>query len=238
MTAIYKRELKSYFTSPLGYIILLVYLIIYGMFFIRLYASGVPETSYIFSSISSIITPFLIPVLTMRLFSEERRQKTDKALFTAPVSLTGIVMGKFLAAFTMFALSQVVTLIYHAIFAFNVTVDWVSYLSCLIGTLLMAAAFIAIGLFISSLTDVQIVAAVVSMALSAFLMFFVDGIASSISVEWLQWFTTALEWISFQGRYYTFLEGLFDIANTVYFISFAAVFVFLTVRVQESKRWA
>ena len=170
----------------------------------------------------------------MRLFSEERRQKTDRALLTAPVSLTGIVMGKFLAALSVFGLSQAVTLIYQTIFAFNITVDWISYLSCLVGTMLMAAALIAIGLFISSLTDSQIVAAVISIAVSV-MLFSIDGFLSGIKIEWV---ATALEWLSFQGRYYTFIEGLFDIANTVYFVSFAAIFIFLTVRVQESKRWA
>ena len=233
MTAIYKRELKGYFTSPLGYIVLVVYLALYGYMFSMLYAAGVPETSMIFSSFS-FITAFLIPVLTMLLFSEERRQKTDRALLTAPVSLTGIVMGKFLAALTVFGLSQAITLIYQTIFAFNVTVDWISYISCLVGTLLMAAALIAVGLFISSLTDSQIVAAVISIAVSV-MLFSLDGFLSGVKVEWI---VTALQWVSFQGRYYTFIEGLFDIANTVYFISFSAVFLFLTVRVQESKRWA
>jgi len=237
MSAIYKRELKDYFTSPLGYIFLAVYLISYGLLFSELYAVGVPQTAMIFSNLS-FITVFLIPVLTMRLFSEERRQKTDRALLTAPVSLTGIVMGKYLAALTVFGLSQVVTLIYQTIFAFNVTVDWVGYLSCLVGTMLMAAALIAVGLFISSLTDSQIVAAVVSMALSAFLMFLIDFVATKIQIEWLSWIPSVLQWLSFQGRYYTYLTSIFDIANTVYFISFSAVFIFLTVRVQESKRWA
>ena len=233
MTAIYKRELKSYFSSPLGYIIILVYLVMYGSIFSSLFAAGVPQISLIFSYYS-FITAFLIPVLTMRLFSEERRQKTDRALLTAPVSLTGIVMGKFLAALSVFGLSQAVTLIYQTIFAFNITVDWISYLSCLVGTMLMAAALIAIGLFISSLTDSQIVAAVISIAVSV-MLFSIDGFLSGIKIEWV---ATALEWLSFQGRYYTFIEGLFDIANTVYFVSFAAIFIFLTVRVQESKRWA
>lgn len=233
MSAIYKRELKGYFTSPLGYIVLVVYLALYGFLFSRLYAAGVPQTSMIFSYFS-FITAFLIPVLTMRLFSEERRQKTDRALLTAPVSLTGIVMGKYLAALTVFGLSQAVTLIYQTVFAFNVTVDWVGYLSCLLGTMLMAAALIAVGLFISSLTDSQIVAAVISIAVSV-MLFSLDGFLSGINVEWV---VTALQWISFQGRYYTFIEGLFDVANAVYFISFSAVFIFLTVRVQESKRWA
>ena len=233
MVAIFKRELKSYFSSPLGYIILLVYLAMYGWIFSQLYAVGVPQTSLIFSYFS-FITAFLIPVLTMRLFSEERRQKTDRALFTAPVSITSIVMGKFLAALAMFGMSQAITLIYQTIFAFNVTVDWVNYFSYLIGTILMAAALISVGLFISCLTDSQIVAAVISIAVSV-LLFSLDGFFSGVE---LQWVAKVVEWISFQGRYNTFIEGLFDLANTVYFISFSAVFIFLTIRVQESKRWA
>ncbi len=233
MVAIFKRELKSYFSSPLGYIILLVYLAMYGWIFSQLYAVGVPQTSLIFSYFS-FITAFLIPVLTMRLFSEERRQKTDRALFTAPVSITSIVMGKFLAALAMFGMSQAITIVYQTIFAFNVTVDWVNYFSYLIGTILMAAALISVGLFISCLTDSQIVAAVISIAVSV-LLFSLDGFFSGVE---LQWIAKVVEWISFQGRYNTFIEGLFDLANTVYFISFSAVFIFLTIRVQESKRWA
>ena len=233
MVAIFKRELKSYFSSPLGYIILLVYLAMYGWIFSQLYSLGVPQTSLIFSYFS-FITAFLIPVLTMRLFSEERRQKTDRALFTAPVSITSIVMGKFLAALAMFGMSQAITIVYQTIFAFNVTVDWVNYFSYLIGTILMAAALISVGLFISCLTDSQIVAAVISIAVSV-LLFSLDGFFSGVE---LQWIAKVVEWISFQGRYNTFIEGLFDLANTVYFISFSAVFIFLTIRVQESKRWA
>ena len=211
MVAIFKRELKSYFSSPLGYIILLVYLAMYGWVFSQLYAVGVPQTALIFSYFS-FITAFLIPVLTMRLFSEERRQKTDRALFTAPVSITSIVMGKFLAALAMFGMSQAITLVYQTIFAFNVTVDWVNYFSYLIGTILMAAALISVGLFISCLTDSQIVAAVISIAVSV-LLFSLDGFFSGVE---LQWVAKVVEWISFQGRYNTFIEGLFDLANTVY----------------------
>ncbi len=233
MSAIFKREVRSYFTSPIGYIIVLVYFILYSFMFSLLYSAGSPDINLLFSS-SASVTMFLIPVLTMRLFSEERRQKTDQALFTAPVSIFGIVMGKFLAALAVFAISQSILVIFQLIFAFNVAVDWVGFFSYLVGTLLMAASLIAIGLFISALTDSQIVSAVGSVGVSL-LLSMLDSVASSVNS---QFFATLLGWISFSGRYHTYLEGIFDIANTVFFISFAAIFVFLTVRVQESKRWA
>ncbi len=233
MTAIFKREVKSYFTSPIGYIILLVYFMLYSYFFSMLFSVGSPEIRMLFTSTSSI-TMFLIPILTMRLFSEERRQKTDQALFTAPVSIFGIVMGKFLAAFAVFALSQAILLVFQFIFAFNVSVDWVGFMSYMLGDLLMAAALIAIGLFISSLTDSQIVSAVGALGVSL-LLTILDTVASSTTNKFI---STVLGWISFTGRFNTFYEGIFDIANTVFFVSLAAIFIFLTVRVQESKRWA
>ena len=233
MSAIFKREVRSYFTSPIGYIIVLVYLMMYSYLFTVLFSVGNPDISLVFSY-SSSITMFLIPVLTMRLFSEERRQKTDQALFTAPVSIVGIVMGKFLAALAVFALSQAILIIFQFIFAFNVAVDWVGFFSYMFGTLLMAASLIAIGLFISALTDSQIVAAVGSLGVSL-LLTMLDTVASSIDNKF---FASVFGWVSFTGRYQTYLEGIFDIANTVFFISLAAIFVFLTVRVQESKRWA
>lgn len=233
MTAIFKRELRSYFTSPIGYIVVLVYFVLYSYLFSVLFSVGNPDISMIFTY-SSSITMFLIPILTMRLFSEERRQKTDQALFTAPVSIFGIIMGKFLAALCVFAISQSILLIFQLIFAFNVSVDWISFFSYIVGVLLMASSLIAIGLFISALTDSQIVSAIGALAVSL-LLTMLDTVASSINNKAL---SAIFGWISFTGRYQTYFEGIFDIANTVFFISLSAVFIFLTVRVQESKRWA
>ena len=243
MAAIFKREMRNYFTSPIGYIVVFVYFAVYGFLFSYLFSIGNPDIS-IFSS-SSIFTMVLMPILTMRLFSEERRQKTDQALFTAPVSIFSIVMGKFFAAICVFAISQSITLVFQLIFAFNVTVDWVNYFSYLIGTLLMASSLISIGMFISALTDSQIVSAIGSLAIS-FLLVALDFIllvaktfiASISNININSYILDILGWISFTGRYQTYFEGIFDIANTVFFISFTAIFIFLTVRVQESKRWA
>ena len=155
MSAIFKREMRSYFTSPIGYIVVILYTLLYGFFFTRLYQSGMPDMSILFGY-SFTLTLFLMPVLTMRLFSEERRQKTDQALFTAPVNLSAIVLGKFFAALCVFLLAQVTTLVFELIFAFNVSVDGIGYFCCLLGSTLAASALIAVGIFISSLTESQI----------------------------------------------------------------------------------
>lgn len=233
MSAIFKREMRSYFTSPIGYIVVILYTLLYGFFFTRLYQNGMPDMSILFGY-SFTLTLFLMPVLTMRLFSEERRQKTDQALFTAPVNLSAIVLGKFFAALCVFLLAQVTTLVFELIFAFNVSVDGIGYFCCLLGSTLTAAALIAVGIFISSLTESQIVAAIGGIGVSI-LLAIMDTLASTISVKWL---STAVGWISFSGRFNTFCTGILDYANIAFFLSFTAIFLFLTVRVQEKRRWS
>ena len=233
MSAIFKREMRSYFTSPIGYIVVILYTLLYGFFFTRLYQNGMPDMSILFGY-SFTLTLFLMPVLTMRLFSEERRQKTDQALFTAPVNLSAIVLGKFFAALCVFLLAQVTTLVFELIFAFNVSVDGIGYFCCLLGSTLTAAALIAVGIFISSLTESQIVAAIGGIGVSI-LLAIMDTLASTISVKWL---STAVGWISFSGRFNTFCTGILDYANIAFFLSFTAIFLFLTVRIQEKRRWS
>ena len=233
MSAIFKREMRSYFTSPIGYIVVILYTLLYGFFFTRLYQNGMPDISILFGY-SFTLTLFLMPVLTMRLFSEERRQKTDQALFTAPVNLSAIVLGKFFAALCVFLLAQVTTLVFELIFAFNVSVDGIGYFCCLLGSTLTASALIAVGIFISSLTESQIVAAIGGIGVSI-LLAIMDTLASTISIKWL---ATAVGWISFSGRFNTFCTGILDYANIAFFLSFVAIFLFLTVRVQEKRRWS
>ena len=233
MSAIFKREMRSYFTSPIGYIVVILYTLLYGFFFTRLYQNGMPDMSILFGY-SFTLTLFLMPVLTMRLFSEERRQKTDQALFTAPVNLSAIVLGKFFAALCVFLLAQVTTLVFELIFAFNVSVDGIGYFCCLLGSTLTAAALIAVGIFISSLTESQIVAAIGGIGVSI-LLAIMDTLASTVSVKWL---AAAIGWISFSGRFNTFCTGILDYANIAFFLSFTAIFLFLTVRIQEKRRWS
>ena len=233
MSAVYKRELKGYFISPIGYLVVGLYAILYLILFHGLYEAGMPQMETLYGY-SFILTLFLMPILTMRSFSEERRQKTDQALFTAPVGLTGIVMGKFFAALTVFALAQAPTLVMAFLFSLHVTLDVLGLFSCLLGSFLVAAALIAVGIFLSCLTDSQVLAAVGSIGVSV-LLATMDTLASVIHVDAV---TAVAEWISFTGRFNTFCTGVLDYANLVFFLSFAAVFLFLTVRVQEKRRWS
>ncbi|MDD6283859.1 MAG: ABC transporter permease [Firmicutes bacterium] len=233
MKAIYKRELKAYFTSPLGYIVTLIYVLMGGVVFTILFSNGSAELSTLFS-IMYTFTLFLMPVLTMRLFSDELRMKTDQALFTAPVKIGSIVMGKYFAALTVFLLANSLTIVYQLVFSAYVSVEWLVYFDNVIGSLLLASALISIGLFISSLTESQMTAAMGSMSVSIVLMF-IDMLGSYIDSNIL---STVVNWLSFSGRYNTFIVGIVDYANIAFFLSITAIFLFLTVRVQEKRRWS
>jgi ABC-2 type transport system permease protein len=234
MLAIYKRELRAYFTSPLGYIVTLIYVLLDGFVFSILFSNGSAELSTLYSILYTF-TLFLMPVLTMRLFSDELRMKTDQALFTAPVKISGIVMGKFLAALTVFVLANCLTILYQLIFSVVVSgLDWMVYFDNVLGSILLASALIAIGLFISSLTENQMTAAMGSMSISIMLIL-IDMLGTTITNTVL---ASIVEWISFSSRYNTFVQGIVDYANIAFFLSVTAIFLFLTVRVQEKRRWA
>lgn len=234
MLAIFKRELRAYFTSPLGYIVTLIYVLLDGFVFSILFSNGSAELSTLYSILYTF-TLFLMPVLTMRLFSDELRMKTDQALFTAPVKISGIVMGKFLAALTVFVLANCLTILYQLIFSVVVSgLDWMVYFDNVLGSILLASALIAIGLFISSLTENQMTAAMGSMSISIMLIL-IDMLGTTITNTVL---AGIVEWISFSSRYNTFVQGIVDYANIAFFLSVTAIFLFLTVRVQEKRRWA
>lgn len=234
MGAIFKREFKSYFTSLLGFIVVILYVIFGGLLFSNMFSSRYAQVEDILEAMS-MLSFFLIPVLTMRLFSEERRAKTDQALLTAPVKITNIVFGKFFAALAVIGIVNGITLIYQFIFSIMVSVNWVTYLSCLLGTMLFSAALVAIGLFISALTENQMVAAIGSVATSLIILMS-DTIASLLqSIDFLY---AALTWASFGTRYNSFTRGLFSYADVAFFVSFTAIFLFLTIRIIEKRRWA
>ena len=161
MSAIFKREFKAFFPTPVGYIVLAAFYLFSGYFFTLIYTMGSPEVHNIIMTMSIIIV-FVTPLLTMRLMSDDRRQKTAQALLTAHVSLYSIVLGKFFAALSVFALGFAPTLIFEMIVLSMVEVNFLSYLYALLGAILLGAALIAIGMFISSLTESSVVAAILT----------------------------------------------------------------------------
>ena len=234
MGAIYRREVGAFFSSSIAYVFLGVFFTICGFFFtIDNLGAGSVNLAGVFSTLF-IISIVLIPVLTMRLFSEEKKQKTEQGLLTAPVSLTGIVLGKYFAALTVYLIAISIAFVYGVILALFGTVAWLTLLSNYLAILLVGGAFIAVGLFISSLTENQVAAAIGGVVcLLAF--FLVDTLASRVNVGWIQ---SVLYDLSFYTRYYEFTCGIFNLSSVLFFVSVAVLFNFFTVRVFEKRRWS
>ena len=162
-----------------------------------------------------------------------KKQKTDQLLLTSPINLSGLVMGKFLAAFLMYCIALAVTVVYSLILAAFAAPEWSVVIGNIFGALILGAALIAIGVFISSLTENQLIAAVGSFAVMMFIMM-IDGFASLIPVDFIANIILSL---SFMSRYEDFVSGILNISNVLFFVSIAVVFIFLTVRVLERRRW-
>ena len=235
MSAVFKREFRTFFTSPIGYFVLALIFALSGFFFYYYNMRGLlADLTGVFSSVFSYVIMLVLPVLTMRLLSDDKRQKTDQALLTAPVSLTGIALGKFFAALLLFAIGIAITLVFAIIIAFQVTPDWLVIIGNYLGLLLLGGMVIAIGLFISSLTESQFIAALVTFAIS-FILVMVDSVGSMFSsAAWLQ---PIVEFLSVYSRYNEFTNGIIQYDNIIFFLSMQALFVFLTVRVLDRKRW-
>lgn len=236
MSAVFRREMKAFFTSPVGYFVLALMFAFSGYFFLlyNIYSGSIALTN-VFSGLFTIVILLVLPILTMRLFSEEKRQKTDQALLTAPTSLTGIVMGKFLASVLVFALSLSMTLVFAVVIAFQVTPDWTAIVGNYLGMLLLGGMIISIGMFISSLTESQFIAALGTFVVS-FALMLVDGLTSLFGD--VSWLVSAVNFVSISQRYNNFTLGVVDYDNVIFFLSMQALFIFLTVRVLDRKRWS
>lgn len=234
MFAIYKRELKSYFSSAIGYVVLATFVFFASLFF-AIYNLVYDTTSMtnVFGSMM-LIYVFLIPILTMRTFSEEKRQKTDQALLTAPVSLTGIVFGKFFAALTIYAIGLCSLIIFALILAAFATVETWVIVGNIVGMLLVGAALISIGIFISNLTESQIIAAIASI-FAMLLLYLLSNFATLTDNTVIQNIITS---ISITDRYTNFAVGIFNLSDAVFYLSIAVLFVFFTVRMLEKRRWS
>ncbi|MEG1686245.1 MAG: ABC transporter permease subunit [Angelakisella sp.] len=232
MLAIIKREMRSYFSSPIGYVYIAVFFFFAGFYFFGTAVAGnSTDLSYVFSALFSICV-FLIPILTMRLLSEDRKNKTDQLLLTSPVSLFSLVMGKYLSAAAVFLIGTAQTLVFALVIELFSTANWAMVFGHFIGISLLGLALIAIGMFISSVTENQVIAAVGGFAAGLALMM-VDGLAS-MTTGWVSKLIVAL---SFNGHYLKFTQGLLDFADIIFFVSVAAVFIFFTIRVFERRRW-
>ena len=235
MTAVFKREFRSFFTSPVGYVVLAVLFCFSGyFFFVYNLASGSADMSSVYGNLFTIVLLLVLPLLTMRLFSDEKRQKTDQALLTAPTSLTGIVVGKFLSALLMFAIGLSITIVYAVVIAVQVTPDWMVIIGNLLGLLLLGGMVISIGMLISSLTESQFIAALGTFVVS-FALLMIDNLKYLFNASWL---ATIVDFLSINQRYNDFTIGVIHYDDILFFLSMQVLFLFLTVRVLDRKRWS
>ena len=234
MFAIFKREFCSYFTSPVGYVVAAAFMVFNGIFFyVQCLYTGTSNLYGVFQSMFFIVL-FLIPLLTMRLMADDRKHRTDQALLTAPVGIPSIIFAKFLSAFVMLLICLSAYLVDGIILSIIASPDWSVIIGNIFGMMLMGSSFIAIGLFISSLTESVIVAAIVSFAANV-LISMIDTIGSTVSWAWLK---GVLGTLSFQAKYSNFSLGLIALSDIIFFVSITALFLFLTDRVLDRRRWA
>ena len=234
MSAVYKRELSGYFNSAIAYVVLAVYFFFSGFFFyLYCFVGDSTSLSYVFANMFYIIM-FIIPVLTMKTFSEEKRQKTDQALLTSPASLTEIVLGKFFGALTIYAMCCCIFLVYGVVISGFAKPQWSVILCTLLGIFLLGAALIAVNVFISALTESMVVAAVVGMGVGLLL----DTMDYFVSIIPVKWIAFTLDRINFLNYYKNFTYGILSIVDVVFYLSVAALFIFLTTRVLERRRWS
>ena len=220
MFAIIKKELKSYFFTPIGYIFIGLFMLLFSVFFyLQIYSARSTNYEYLFYNGATLLT-FLTPLLTMRMFSEERKQGTDQLLLTSPRSVTAIVIGKFLAAVFMILITEACTLIYYGILKYFGNPSYVLAISTLIGFSLLGIAYVSLGMFVSSITESQIVAALITIAILLCVWFIPtrDGLFSLID------------------GFESFIDGLIDSTGIILYGSFTLMFILLTIIVLQRRK--
>lgn len=238
MTAIYKREMQAYFTTGLGYIFCAVFLAVTGfafsMFTLQFAVGGEDYSISMYYLVVIFALVVLLPILTMKSFAEEKKMKTEQLLLTSPVSLPSMVAAKFLAPLTVFSACLAVSCGYYIVLSLYGDPNFGVLYGYVIGVFFLGAAFIAVGIFISALTENQLIAAVGTIAVLV-VMVAINFINPYIDSAFIR---SILSWISVYERFGEFTYGIFDFSSVLYYFSICFAFLFLTVRVYEKRRWS
>jgi ABC-2 type transport system permease protein len=244
------KEIRGYFTSPIAYIVIGFFALLFGYFFYALLSfferqsmqvtmqmggGGMNINQMLIGPLlmnASVLVLFVLPMVTMRTYSEEKRSGTIELLLTSPLSDTQIILGKFLGAMTLYVALLAVTLIHVGILFIYGTPEWKPIVTAYLGLLLMGGCFISLGLFISSVTKNQIVAGMITFAV--FLLLWV--------VNWLGSFVSptaqaVLAHLSITDHFDDFAKGIIDTKHLVYYLSFIGFGLFLTAKSVDSERW-
>ena len=249
VTAIAQRELNAYFSSPIAYVLIGFFALLFGWFFYVPLAYFEQQSAQMGMNPTqalnvnqmlvgptlmntTVIMLFLFPLITMRTYSEEKRSGTIELLLTSPITDVQIILGKFAGAILLYAAMLSVTLIHMAILFVFGNPEWKPIATGYVGLLLMGGCFLSLGLFISSLTKNQIVAAMATFAV--FLMLWV--------ISWISTFVgpttqTVLQYLSLTEHFDDFAKGIIDTKHVIYYLSFMAFGLFLTAKSVDSERW-
>jgi ABC-2 type transport system permease protein len=236
VTPITQRELSAYFYSPIAYAVLAIFMLTLGvLFMLTTFRPGGDASLRPLVEILPLVLAIFLPVLTMRLLSEEFRSGTIETLMTAPVNESEVILGKFFGAMLFYLVMLVGLLVFAVIVAAFGRLDGGMLLATCIGLILMGGLFLAIGLFFSACTSNQIIAAVCTIVPLLVLTYLADVLASAAKVTG---FTgLLLHHVSIREHFQDFSRGLVDLNDTVFFLSSTVLFLFLAVKVLESRRW-
>lgn len=224
MWAIYKKELKNYFLSPIGYVYIGIFLLTCSLFFyLEIFTYQSSEFANLFGSSSTVLT-FIVPVLTMRMFAEERKNGTEQILLTSPKSITQIVLGKFFAAVSVVVIATLATLMYFIVLKCFGAPQIASALVAILGFSLLSIAYVSFGMFASSITENQIIAAVISVGFFL-LSWFLPGMI-----------TAAGNFSLMYAFYMSFMNGTIAIDNITLLLSFILMFVLFTIIVIQKRK--
>jgi ABC-2 type transport system permease protein len=248
---VFKKEMRLYFTSPVAWVVMTIFLFIAGYFFYSIFAFYTlasmqsamnPQMGRELSVTDSVLRPLfsnmsvilllLMPLITMRLFAEERRSGTIELLLTYPVRDGAVLIAKYVAALTLYALMLALTLLYPGIVLYFTRVEWGPLLTGYLGLLLMGATFLAVGIFASSLTENQIVASITTFGVLLFL-WVVGWSAEYVGGAWGR----VLSHLSLLDHFDTFARGVLDTKDVIYYVNVTIVALFLTLRSLEARRW-
>lgn len=239
MKAIYKRELKSYFQSMIGYVFIAVLALFVGIYFLAYNLNGgYPYFSYCLYGVLFIFL-IIVPILTMKCFAEERKSKSDQLLLTSPVSLTGIVVGKYLAMVTVFLIPMLLFCFYPLVIEMSGTAYLKADYMAMFAFFLLGCVYISIGMFLSALTESQIIAAISTFGVLMILHLW-NGIISLLPSNTVGTFLSGIMEKMELTHIFTdiFSDNLLSISGLIFYVSLIVLFNFLTVQSFQKRRWS
>jgi len=224
MWAVYKKELKSYFLSPIGYVVVGILLFVFTVFFyLTTISTGTVDLGLLYYNTAFIGFIITIPILTMRMFAEERKNGTEQLILTSPVSITGVVFGKLFAAMTVILVTLLMSFMYFGILSYFGNPNIIVVLVSMLGFLLISAAAISVGMFASSITENQIIAGIITIAF-LLMSIYIPGLGEEF------------EMISIMDFYQKFPVGVISLTEVVSAVSFAGMFIAFTIIVMQRRK--